>query len=141
MSESETESTEVTFNVVVLEEAGVYGVTLYADDGLGNDDEEGVPCWRTAFRGKPGADVDSVSEMYADCHQDAMDAVGIDGPMDAEEWLDKMRKSVVLAGELMSRFGYRMMPTAEVSPELAEQIFEGVEDWPGSAPVDISKLN
>lgn len=138
----ESAKTEVEFRVIVTEDGGIYGATLYVDDGR-DDDEGEVPCWRTVFRGKPSADPEAVGEMYADCHQDAMDEVGVSDPMTPEEWLEKMRESVILAGELMERFGYRMVPADEVSEAQALKLFDGMEEWieKSDAPADVRKLN
>ncbi len=137
MSDEEDVLTEVSFNVITVEDGGLYGVTLYVDDDQDNDE---VPCWRTTLRGKPGADVDEVSELYADCHQNAMEEGGMEGMMSPDEWLEKMRASVVRAGELMAHFGYHMVPAGEVTKAQAAKLFEG-SDWPEAPAVDIRKMN
>lgn len=129
----------VSFSVVVQDDGAVYGATLYVDVG---SDEDSVPCWRTAFVSTPGQSVDAVAEIYADCHLEAMDQIGCEGEMSPEEFVEKMRDSVVLTGEMMSRYGFRAVPYNEVGQERAQRIFEGLEGWPEEKSAEeIRKLN
>ena len=128
---------EVKFCVHVETHEDFYGVTLYADPG---EEVSEVPCFRSCFRGEKGRDVDEVVELFAQCHQEAMDDVGLAGAVPESEYEAMLLQSVTLAGEMMSKFGLQAVAFDQVPDEalyclFAEALPDG-ENSPGSAALN-----
>lgn len=131
--------TEVKFNVVVNEAGGLYGITLYIyGDGM---DEDSVPCYKTVFRGKVGGNPDNVCEIYAECHQEAMDRVGIEKQMTAETWVQKLGESVILASELMAAYGFHRMAYDSIPGDVTDMLFSMDSVSDDIDPIDLKSMN
>jgi hypothetical protein len=128
---------EVKFCVHVEEHEGVYGITLFADDGIAKDT---VPCLRSCFRGEAGRDPDEITVLFAEAHQEAMDEVGLQGVVPESEWEGLLMRSVELAGAKLKTFGLEAVAFSDLPDEtlyhlFAEALPDG-ENAPGSAALN-----
>ena len=122
-----TETTQVLFRVYVTQADDVFGVVLFVDD---QTDSEVVPCFRSVFKSPTGADIsiDGVTEIYAECHRNALDKVGLEGEVTLEVYESKLHESVELAAEMMSNYGLNVLDLGTVSDDVMHTLF--AEEWP-----------
>jgi hypothetical protein len=128
---------EVKFYVHVEEYEGYYGVTLFADDGT---EQDVVPCFRSVLQGEPGRDIDEVMVLFSEAHQDAMEDVGLSGIVPQSQYEDLLMQSVILAGEMMHKFGLEAVPFDQVPNAALYCLFAAtlpcMENSPGSAALN-----
>lgn len=124
----DTEGTQVLFRVYVTQAKDVFGVVLFVDD---QTDSEVVPCFRSVFRNQSGSEigVDGVTEIYAECHRNSMDAVGLDGVVTLATYEGKLHQSVELAAEMMAKYGLTVLDLGQVPDPVMEELFDD-DNWP-----------
>lgn len=111
---------EVLFEVGVVSARGVYGLTLFVDDG---SEPDVVACFRVMFRGAPGGE-DSVAKAFSDCHREAMDSLGMTGEMTAEDFGERLVSSMDVASVLMSRYGYDAVRAEDVDEGTMRELWD-----------------
>lgn len=121
------EGTEVLFKVYVTQAEDLFGVVLYIDD---QSDSDIVPCFRSVYRNLSGGTVttDGVTALFADCHRDALDSIGLIGQMTQSEYEKKLHTSVELAGDMMANYGLTVLDLGSVDDSVLFELFS--DDWP-----------
>lgn len=121
------EGTEVLFQVYVTQAEDLFGVVLYIDD---QSDADVVPCFRSVFRNLSGGTVttDGVTALFADCHKDALDSIGLIGKMTQSEYEKKLHTSVELAGDMMAKYGLTVLDLGSVDDSVLMELF--ADEWP-----------
>lgn len=121
------EGTEVLFKVYVTQAEDLFGVVLYIDD---QTDSDVVPCFRSVFRNLSGGTVttDGVTALFADCHKDALDAIGLLGVMTQSEYEAKLHKSVEMSADMMAKYGLTVLDLGSVDNGVLLELF--ADEWP-----------
>lgn len=108
------------FSVHITEISGIYGVTIYADDGT---DSDVVSCYRSVLRGSIGRNIETVCQLFGQCHQDAMVTVGLAGDVTQSEYETLMESSVELAGKLMIEWGFNPATFDDIEENKLVELF------------------
>lgn len=110
----------VKFAVEIREHAGTYGVTLWVED---QNDPDVTPSYRSVLRGAPGFDLNEMTKLWGDCHQEAMDEVGLTGFMAREDYESKLLASIIRTGDLMARHKYESVGFSTLEEDLVYALF------------------
>jgi hypothetical protein len=118
----------VQFEVEASRIESHFGVTLFIRDADEEpEDGEEVNCYFLVFQG-PDCEPDEAARKFGACHQEAMDVVGLEGIVTEEAFSEKLDSSVELAGDLMMKYGFKVLDTDNVDKTLMATLFFEAED-------------
>jgi serine/threonine protein phosphatase PrpC len=115
------EDKEVKFEIDVSRIDHKYGLTICLYENEKDPDES--PCFFMVFDGPAGQDPVEVARSFGQCHQDAMDTVGLKGELTEEQFTTKLDDSIILAGELMGRHGFISLELDKVDEGMLAALF------------------
>lgn len=139
-------ATTVKFEFNVARHEDLYGFTLRVRDheeGQEEQDDEECTSYHLVFKGPKEGDLSDVCDKFMACHKEARDSIGLVDKVSHDEFEEKMDTSIELAGDLMSRHGFKVEETENVDEDVLDALFsDDGDDCPDmDEPVVLFRVN
>lgn len=124
-------ATTVKFEFNVARHEDLYGFTLRVrDHEEGQEEQEDEECtsYHLVFKGPKEGDLSEICDKFMACHQEVRESIGLVQRVSPDEFEEKMDTSIELAGDLMSRHGFKVEETENVAEDILEALFSDDDD-------------